>query len=212
MSAPFSYEQQGSYTWEQYLALEAQSEERYEYHNGRIVAMSGASNRHNQIAGRAFAALLPVADAKGCKVFYEGIKLFLHQSKQYYYPDLMLTCHPLDLQTRSGVRNPLLVMEVLSQNQPFDLTSKLAAYSQMPSLRHCLMVQQTEFLVLHYHRSSSDELFRFTFYSRLDQEIHLPELSMQMPLSQLYHDIITGPEISIAEEEAALYGTDLPQN
>jgi hypothetical protein len=35
---------------------------------------------------------------------------------------------------------------------------------------------------------------------------------MQMPLSQLYHDIITGPEISIAEEEAALYGTDLPQN
>lgn len=37
------------YLWEEYQALEASSEERFEYHDGIIVAMAGATIRHNKI-------------------------------------------------------------------------------------------------------------------------------------------------------------------
>ena len=194
------------HTWAEYLALEAASEERYEYHDGEIVAMAGASNLHNRIIGNAFAPLHSITRARGCHVFSENVKLFRYRSERYLYPDLMVTCHPLDKQTLNGVRNPLLIAEVLSKtNTHKQLAFKLREYFRLPSLRHYLLISQDECFVQHYRRAG-EGLFDLRIYDELHHLIDLPELNAQIPLADLFAEIEFGPEMSEAEEAAALYG------
>ena len=203
MSEPSANE---TYSWEAYLELEAQSETRYEYHDGEIVAMSGATNRHNQLIGNAYVASHLALKGKPCQPFSETVKLFRYRSERYLYPDLMVTCHPLDLQTKNGVRNPLLIMEVLSEsNTHQQLAFKLRAYTKLPSLQHYLLVQQAECLVTQYCRNAQG-IFELYFYDELEQAISLPEIDLEIPLSTLYDGIEFGPEVSEAEEAAAAYG------
>ena len=46
-----------TYTAEEYLALEIESETRSEFRNGEIVAMTGGTPEHNEIAGSFFFSL-----------------------------------------------------------------------------------------------------------------------------------------------------------
>jgi Uma2 family endonuclease len=206
MSTPHSLSSSTPYSWEAYLTLEAESEERYEYHDGEIVAMAGATNRHNKIIGRTYAKLLIATDQKGCDVFFENVRLLRYQSERYLYPDLMVTCNPLDLQAKHGVRSPVLIMEVLSKsNTHKQLTFKLQEYLKLPSLRHYLLVNQEVCLVEHYRRNEEGR-FEIFLYDQLDQLIDLPELGLQISLADLYAGIEFGPEITEAEEAAAKYG------
>ena len=211
MSAPFSYEPQGSYTWEQYLALEAQSEERYEYHNGRIVAMAGGSLRHNRIINR-IARVAGNALKPGCELFTESIRLYRYQQKSWFYPDIIISCNPLDLQSNSGIKNPLLVVEVLSDSTAqVDATFKLHEYIRIPSLRHYLMVAQEECRVMHYFRTNSTELWKLQIFTEMQDMIDLPEVGMQLTLAQVYEGVRFGSETLLLEEEAALYGLTPPE-
>ncbi|TAE48463.1 MAG: Uma2 family endonuclease, partial [Bacteroidetes bacterium] len=55
------------YTWEAYLELEAQSDTRYEYHDGAIQGMAGASNRHNEVCGNCYTLLRQATRGRSCK-------------------------------------------------------------------------------------------------------------------------------------------------
>lgn len=195
-------------TWEEYLALEARSEERYEYHDGEIVAMAGASNQHNEIITNTTLALKPGALAQGCKYFAETTKLFRHQSPRYLYPDAMVTCPPLDLQAKNGVRSPLLVVEVLSDSsRRKDRSFKLREYLGLPSLHHYLLVEQEYVEVQHFQRAGADS-WHIHFYDDLAQGIDLPELALTLPLAALYAGITFGPEGELLREEMAPYDSD----
>lgn len=56
------------YTIESYLALDEKSEEKYEYANGVIWAMSGGTRNHSKIAVNLAVALQNAFRAKGRKV------------------------------------------------------------------------------------------------------------------------------------------------
>jgi len=193
------------HSWEEYLALEAQSEERYEYHDGEIVAMSGATNRHNNLVTNLTVALKPKVVTLGCDYYAETAKLFRHRSDRYLYPDAMVTCAPLDLQSKNGVRSPLLVVEVISKGSGHrDHGFKLREYVKLPSLQHYLIVSQEMCLVQHFRRRA-EEGWDFLFYDELDQQIELPELALRLPVAEIYQGIEFGPELSEAEAAAARY-------
>jgi Uma2 family endonuclease len=192
-------------TWEAYLALEADSEERYEYHDGEVIAMAGATNRHNEIVVNTSHALRSGLMAKGCKVYTESVKLYRYQSERYLYPDLMVTCNPLDLQAKNGIRSPLLIAEVLSKtNTHKHLTFKMRAYFRLPSLQHYLLISQDECMVQHFRRTVEGN-FEVLLYDEMDQAIDLPELDAHLRLADIYHGIEFDPEVTYAEEEAARY-------
>ena len=46
-----------SYSPEEYLSLEVDSDEKHEYINGEIIYMTGTNPNHNKIAGNFYAAL-----------------------------------------------------------------------------------------------------------------------------------------------------------
>lgn len=59
----------GRYTLEEYLALELSSNERYEYWNGEVICLSGASPNHDHIEGNLRLALRLTLREREYRVF-----------------------------------------------------------------------------------------------------------------------------------------------
>lgn len=193
------------YSWETYQQLEESSQLRYEYHDGRIVAMAGANNAHNEIIGNCYVQLKSATGRKGCKTFMMEVRLFRHNRKEYFYPDVMASCQSFDLHNKNGVRNPVLVIEVLSKGtREYDRGFKLREYLKLPSLQHYLMVEQTHCEVQHYRRRA-DNSWEVLFYEDIHQHIDLPELELQLVLSDIYEGITFEPEPDMLEEPMPIY-------
>lgn len=62
-------------TIEEYLKLEESATVRHEYVAGEIHAMTGASRRHNRIAGNVYRRLADAAAGGNCRVYMETVKL-----------------------------------------------------------------------------------------------------------------------------------------
>ena len=128
----------------EYLALEARSPVRHEYVAGEIFAMTGASVRHNIIAGNLYTALRTHLRGTPCRALMEGVKLYLKKERSYFYPDVMVTCESrlleLDAETQL-VDSPALIIEVLSPStEGIDRREKLFAYQTITSLHEYLLV------------------------------------------------------------------------
>src|SRR2546430_2333332 len=85
MSRPDRY-----YSVDEYLAMEATSEIRHEYLHGNIVAMSGGTFDHNQIALNLRDALRAGRD-HGCRAFINDIRVTM-PTGLYTYPDVVVIC------------------------------------------------------------------------------------------------------------------------
>lgn len=195
-----------SFTWESYLELESQADTRYEYHDGTIVNMAGASNRHNKICGNCYVQVRQAVRSSSCETFAMEVKLFRYQSPRYLYPDVMLTCNPLDLQTANGVRSPLLIIEVLSNStREADRSFKLREYLKLPSLRHYLLIEQQHGEVQHFRRREDSMPWEVYFYEEMTDQVSIPELAFTLSLASLYEGIHFGPEVDQVQEEAAEY-------
>jgi Uma2 family endonuclease len=113
----------------------------------------------------------------------------------------MVTCHPLDLQSANGVRSPLLIIEVLSNStREADRSFKLREYLKLPTLRHYLLVEQQHGEVQHFRRQAEGLPWEVCFYEYLTDVIPIPELDLQLPLTDVYEGITFGPELTQAQE------------
>lgn len=168
-------QKQATITLEEYLQGELQSELRHEYAYGRVYAMSGASERHNQLSLSLASRLLPAADRHGCRVFMSDMKLRIGQL--VYYPDLMVCCDADDDDAYLKHR-PCLIVEVLSPStERIDRGEKLGNYLQLPSVKAVLLLAQD---------SLRAELWRRGANGQFDHEVHeQPEDLLQLPCPEL---------------------------
>ena len=154
MSQPVKVTQ---FSEEDYLALEESSEIRREYVAGRLYAMSGASERHNRIAGNVFFYLRGPARGGPCGVFMSDMKLRIQTPRAYYYPDVLLTCDPDDRHELYKTC-PCLVAEVLSPStEAIDRREKLRAYQSIPQLRYILLIASNRTEVDYFCRNDQGE-------------------------------------------------------
>ncbi|MCB1078217.1 MAG: Uma2 family endonuclease [Verrucomicrobiae bacterium] len=125
---------------EDYLRLEELAEEKHEYAHGRIYAMAGASDDHELVATNLLAALHQHLRGKGCRVYKSDMKLrlALHQSDLFYYPDVMVVCDPGDDHPTFKTK-PKVLAEVMSDFKK-DRMEKLFGYQQIPSLEEYLVI------------------------------------------------------------------------
>ena len=129
----------------EYLRFEREAGERHELIDGEIVAMAGATRRHNVLCGRIHDALRPpLGDGPGILERSDQRLGVLTASKGWvgYYPDLSVYCtdevHPLDPDTRVG---PRLLVEVTSKStEKKDRGVKLEDYLQISTLEEYLIV------------------------------------------------------------------------
>jgi Uma2 family endonuclease len=128
---------------EEYVTLEEGSNLRHEYFDGEMLAMSGGSRNHNQIAQnltRAFDHLR----SSGCRAYVTDLRLNT-PAGLFTYPDVMLICGPAKLTPHNPetVTNPVLIAEVLSDStRDYDRTQKFDLYREIRSLRDYLLIDQ----------------------------------------------------------------------
>ena len=142
-----------------YLLLEASSAFKSEFVGGHIYAMTGASLRHNVIAGNIFSVLRAHVRDSPCRTFMSDAKLRVAKFNSYYYPDVMVTCDPRYQSVSSGdsmIETPRLIVEILSAStEATDRREKLQAYRSLPSLLEYVLVSQ-ESAAIEIHRRQGD--------------------------------------------------------
>ena len=175
---------------EEYLQGELTSDVRHEYLAGQAYAMVGASDRHNLIAGNLFAALHPHVRGTGCQLFMADMKVRLEAPPAgtfFYYPDVMLCCDPDDRERYYRTR-PCLLVEVLSDTTwRVDRREKLVTYTQIPTLRGYLLLDQDRPRAELYRCDADGTHWRWEQIT--EGEIPIDCLDASIPLAAVYDEV-----------------------
>ena len=111
-------------TFAEFLAREQRGDVRHEFVHGRVYAMSGATERHDLLAGLVYEALVPSARARGCRAFLSNRLVKLEGAG--YYPDVLVVGGPSgEIHHETDVT---VVVEVLSPStEGYDRREKATA-------------------------------------------------------------------------------------
>jgi Uma2 family endonuclease len=180
-----------SYTAEEYLALEVESDVRSEFRNGEIVEMTGGTPAHNEIS-RMFVFLLTAALRKQpYSIFVTDQRLWLPEVNLYTYPDVMVTPRPPELKSNRNdtVMNPILIAEMLSNStEAYDRGDKFTHYRTVESFQEYVLVEQYRPHVEHYVKQGDNE-WLFKDYSGLKSSFTLSSVGVEIALADLYEAV-----------------------
>ena len=128
---------------EEYLAAEAESPVKHEYRDGKVYAMAGGTDAHNQIAGNLYALLRGHLRGGPCRTYIADVKARIESLNRFYYPDVMVTCDDYDRNNNTSKCHPCLVVEVLSEStEAFDRGDKFSDYRHLDSLQEYVLISQ----------------------------------------------------------------------
>lgn len=177
-------------TLEDFLAWEALQHERHEFVGGEVFAMTGARATHNTIAGNVYMALRQALRGTPCRTHIEGMKVLVEASDTVLYPDVFVTCDPVDLTQAAEVHKtaPSLVVEVLSDSTAaYDRGLKFELYQRLPSLREYLLIEP-ERTHADLFRKGADGLW-VLHPSGPDGSVELASLGLTLPMAVIYEDV-----------------------
>ena len=84
--------QEDRYTVEEYVAILKNSDERYEYFDGEIVAMAGGKIAHGSLALNVAAALQRKFAGSGCRAFNSDVAIKVPAAPPFRFPDASAAC------------------------------------------------------------------------------------------------------------------------
>jgi Uma2 family endonuclease len=179
---------------QEYLKTEIESPFRRDYVDGRVYARADERNLHNTISCNVLGALRFRLRGGKFRVFSSNAKIRICSESMYrfYYPDSQVVARPYPPQ-EYFLEKPLLVTEVLSRlTKRIDEVEKKDAYLSIPSLSMYLLVFQHEPRVVAHRRKGRG--FASEVYEHLDSVIPLPEISVELPLAEIYEAVQFVPE------------------
>lgn len=178
----------------EYLAWEEQQELRYEYLDGMvyprndIIGMTGGTVPHNDIALNLYTALRAPMRSRGCRVNVADVKVQIDDRGAFFYPDLLVSCHPQDGTALKFVRYPTVIIEVLSPaTESYDRGAKFAQYRRLESLQEYVLISSDRINV---------ELFRLNDRQRWElipygsgDTLEFVSLEFACPIEWLYENV-----------------------
>ncbi|KYF55278.1 hypothetical protein BE08_43415 [Sorangium cellulosum] len=139
----------------EYLAFERASEQKHEYANGEIFAMSGCSREHSLLSGNIQRELGNALLDRACEVHTSDMRVKIASTGRYVYPDASVVCgEPVfeDAEVDT-LLNPSVIVEVLSEtSEAYDRGDKFAQYRSVPSVMEYVLVAQKEVRIEHFQR------------------------------------------------------------
>lgn len=176
-------------TYAEYVALANDSEVKYEYVAGDVIAMAGGTVEHGRLIGRAAALLDRALEGRPCIVLPSDLRIRIRAADRSTYPDLHVVYGQpeRDPDDDHAIVNPTVIVEVLSDSTAgLDRTEKFAAYRRLVSLREYVLVSQRERRVEIYRRRENRRW-------QLDEHVagdrlRLESLAIELAVDDLYVD------------------------
>jgi Uma2 family endonuclease len=175
-------------TIEEYIELDKNSEERFEYFDGEVFNMSGVHPNHALLESRLITSLSIQLAGRGCFVYPSNLRVKVPSMPPYRYPDLSVLYSKPEFEEHSGVLcllNPVVLIEVLSPStEAFDRGEKFSHYKSIPSFRDYLLIAQNQKNITHYVKQSERSWLQ-TEYS--DGEVlQIASLECELDVDALY--------------------------
>lgn len=188
----------GPMTYEQYAEFDRAAERKHQLIEGVAVQMPGGSPEHNLIIVAVSRALGDAVDeAKSASLVFASDQSIYISSKRVYYPDAVVTGIPPQFDERDRLRNPVVIVEVLSPStQAFDRDKKFKAYQTLPSFRHYLLIEQTHVSVTHYAKSDNGDWIVAGIYNDRADEVTLTldDVTVSVTVADMYRRVEFEPE------------------
>ena len=175
----------------EYLEGEEFSPIRHEYADGHVFAMAGASSPHGRISGNLFVLIDTHLRSQPCETFIADMKVGISAAGPYYYPDVVVTCHPGDRRSSFVKRHPRMIIEVLSpRTSTLDRGDKLNDYCSLPSLEEYLLVSQDEQYVERLRRTPDGGWDEHAY--GVGDTIPLESIGLSIAIEQIYDRVQFG--------------------
>lgn len=176
-------------TLAEYVALDLESDERWEYANGEAWATRGATPEHTMVVRNVSLRLGSALEGKPCRLLLDGQKIATPRTGAYHYPDASVVCVPprFDEADDRAIVNPTVLVEVLSPTTAdYDRGGKLAHYRTIETLKDYLLVSWEARMVEHHHRMSPDQ-WLVTIVRQ--GSVELESIGVSLSLDDLWRDL-----------------------
>ncbi len=175
---------------EEYFELERNSEEKYEFHNGEIVAMPSGTKRHSRIAFSVGAFIDRKLQNKNCTIYNSDLTIAVQSKNSYYHPDCTVVCGDTKIDDSIAETNPTVIIEVLSEStEKFDRGEKFHAYQTLDSLQEYVLISQHKPMIEIFTRTESD-FWLLRMQSDMNGKIMLNSLQVELDLSEIYRNVV----------------------
>jgi Uma2 family endonuclease len=142
---------------QEYLTFERAAEERHEYADGEIFAMSGGTWEHSLIASNINRELSTALLERRCAVHGSDMRIHIPYTGRYTYSDVLVVCErPVFTdEARDTLVNPVVILEVLSDStEKYDRGDKFEQYQAIVSLRDYVLVSQKKARIEHFRKQA----------------------------------------------------------
>lgn len=174
-------------TPQEYLERERKAETKSEYSGGVVVAMAGASKRHNRITANISGELHGQLKGEPCQAFVSDLRVGVPECNRYYYPDVAVVCgEPIFVDAElDTLLNPTLIVEVLSDStEARDRGEKLECYQALESLQTYVLVAQDRPYIEIYSRQDRD--WRYSKAKEMTDRVALDAIGCELSLAEAY--------------------------
>ena len=169
-----------------FLAWEEPQQAKFEYRDGSVLAMAGATDDHGQIVLNLSAIIRPALRGTLYRAYPLDMKVVTTYPASRY-PDLLVTCDKRDARERTIKRHPKLIIEVLSPSTAsIDTGDKLDEYQTIPELEEYVRSDSRKPSVRIYRRDG-DTLK--THPATITGSIELRSIGLSLSLSDIYEDV-----------------------
>ncbi len=176
---------------EEYLTLERQSEEKHEYLDGEMFAMTGTSLRHNDIVWNVAGIFYSQLRGRPCRASVGDMRIQVTATGLYTYPDIVVACGERKLADSSfdTLLNPTLIVEVISPStEAYDRGQKFAHYRTIESLAEIVLVSQERVEVERFSRQPEGGWLLLEA-NRLEESLALPSIGCELSLAAIYEGV-----------------------
>ena len=188
------------YSLEEYFDLEKSTNEKFEFWDGNVWSMSGASYPHNQIVMNLSLEMGLQLREKGCQVLPSDMRVKVPSYSPYRYPDLTALCGKPEIEKIGGIDmlvNPQLIVEVLSEStEAFDRGDKFSYYKSIESFSEYLLIAQHRPHVSQFVKHG-DGFWMNLEFNDLNDSVELKSVPCSLPLELIYRDV-SFPEINLS--------------
>ena len=178
-------------TVEEYLLLEEAAQEKYEYVEGDVVAMAGATEEHNWIVANLMREIGSFLKGKGFDIFPSDFRVTTPAAKSYFYPDATIVCGDTEMQPDvfDTLLNPVIIFEVVSNGtENIDRGYKFFHYQQILSLQEYVLVDSRTYAVEIIRRQAND-LWKFDKFSPDNKQLHLTSIDCTLSFDDIYYRV-----------------------
>ncbi len=174
-----------------YLAWEAGQIDRHEYVNCQVLEMPATEDRHNTVAGNIAIALRQHLSGSPCRTYMSEMRLHVAAANSYFYPDVLVTCSPLDQTSPLVKTEPKLIVEVLSPSTAaYDRGVKFGQYRSLPSLEEYVLID-LDTRATDCYRKGADGLWVLHPFAKGDT-VGLASVALEISAAQLFAEV---PEV-----------------